>query len=84
MRIEFNPQHEGVGKTKPPNDVVTITLATHCGVEVSRFCYDLTGLFWVPRWQRGSKCGHFAMVTTQPPATSLTAVAAALLVSLTG
>jgi hypothetical protein len=28
MRIEFHPQHEG-GTTKTPNDVVTVTLATH-------------------------------------------------------
>ncbi len=28
MRIEFHPQHDG-GTTKTPNDVVTITLATH-------------------------------------------------------
>jgi len=28
MRIEFHPQHDG-GTTKTPNDVVTVTLATH-------------------------------------------------------
>jgi hypothetical protein len=28
MRIEFHPQHDG-GTIKTPNDVVTVTLATH-------------------------------------------------------
>jgi hypothetical protein len=28
MKIEFRPQHDG-GTTKIPNDVVTVTLATH-------------------------------------------------------